>query len=120
MQKTNEALSEHPGAIAQKKNTHWMTSYGEVGLVEHRLTINKLSLRSFSQAAGVDCRDYSRILQRRIVDFAADHSYATAVSKVNGSCHHSQAFTLLPALYWRGQAAHWGNGRQYDSRGSDR
>ena len=41
-----------------------MTSYGEVRLVEPCLTINKPSVRPFSQAAGVHCRAGERPCRR--------------------------------------------------------
>ena len=39
-------------------------------------------LRPFSEASGVQCRDYSLTLQRRVVDFASDASFKKAARKL--------------------------------------
>ena len=59
-----------------------MTTYGVVHLNERCLTVAGKRMRPFSEHAHIHCRDYSRPLQRRIVDFASDSSFATASQKM--------------------------------------
>ncbi|MET4818215.1 hypothetical protein [Endozoicomonas lisbonensis] len=59
-----------------------MTTYGKVRLCERCLTVAGHRIRPFSENAHIHCRDYSLPLQRRLVDFASDSSFATASQKM--------------------------------------
>jgi hypothetical protein len=48
----------------------------------YRLTSTRRQVRPFSQRAGVHCRGCSRPLQRALVDFASDVSFARATEKL--------------------------------------
>ena len=48
----------------------------------YRLCASRRQVRPFSQRAGVKCRGCSRPLQRALVDFAADVSFARASEKL--------------------------------------
>lgn len=48
----------------------------------YRLSCSRRQIRPFSQRAGVKCRSCSRPLQRALIDFAADVSFARATEKL--------------------------------------
>ena len=59
-----------------------MTTYGKVNVCERCLTVAGHRVRPFSENANIHCRDYSKPLQRRLVDFASDSSFETAARKM--------------------------------------
>src|SRR6185436_7702342 len=67
-----------------KKRLFWHTTFGAVEVYEqlYRLSCSRRQIRPFSTRAGVHCRGGSRPLQRALVDFAADVSFACARQKV--------------------------------------
>jgi hypothetical protein len=68
----------------QKKKLWWHRLCGRVEVAEqsYRHSPSRRQLRPFSQKAGVQCRGYSRPLQRALVDFGADESFGGAVEKL--------------------------------------
>lgn len=62
----------------------WFTSFGAVELQEQVLRLGRrgTELRPFCNSAGVRNREYSRRLQRVLVDFGAEHSFAQAAQRV--------------------------------------
>ncbi|MFK0571750.1 hypothetical protein [Endozoicomonas sp.] len=81
-QNFQDARKHHPEAMARKKNTYWLSTYEKIELSERCLGVSGHRVRPFSEAAHIHCRDYSLPLQRRIVDFAADASFATVTQKM--------------------------------------
>ena len=62
----------------------WFTSFGRVEIQEQVLRLGRrgAELRPFCNSAGVRNREYSRRLQRVLVDFGAEHSFAKAAQRV--------------------------------------
>lgn len=81
-QKFSEACLKHPEAKAQK-NIYWFSTYGKIEVIERCPTVNQHRVRPFSNAAQVNCREYSRTIQRRIIDFSADLSFQCAAKKMH-------------------------------------
>jgi hypothetical protein len=61
-----------------EKKLHWLSTFGEIDVEEHRFLKAGKLLRPFCVHAGVKCRGYSGPLQRRITDFGAEKSFAKA------------------------------------------
>jgi hypothetical protein len=79
------ALGQATGRRTQtKKRLAWHTTFGQIQVSEqlYRLTSTRRQVRPFSQRAGVHCRGCSRPLQRALVDFASDVSFARATEKL--------------------------------------
>lgn len=62
----------------------WFTTLGPLELQEQLLRLGRrgAELRPFSQSAAVRNRGYSQRLQRAVVDFGAEHSFAKAAQSV--------------------------------------
>jgi hypothetical protein len=62
----------------------WSTTFGVVEVVEQVLRLGRrgVQLRPFCEAAGVEHRCYSQALERVLVDFGAEHSFAQAAVRV--------------------------------------
>ncbi len=80
-QTSEKAAEQHarvalPTAIGHgHKSLYWYTLYGTIRVDEQCFQVDGHLVRPFSQAAKVKCRGYSLPLQRRIVDFGADHAF---------------------------------------------
>jgi len=66
----------------EKKKLYWYTRLGTIQVNEQVYRRGGKEWRPFSLAAGVECREYSMGLQRVMVDFGADASYAGGAAKV--------------------------------------
>ena len=65
-----------------EKKLHWLSTFGEIEVEEHRFLTAGQLLRPFSARAGVKCRGYSGPLQRRITDFGVEKSFAKAARQL--------------------------------------
>jgi hypothetical protein len=65
-----------------EKKVHWGTTLGQREIVVQRFLHNQKLIIPFTQTAGIECRDYSVLLERAIVDFGADASFGQAVEKL--------------------------------------
>ena len=77
--------TRHPAAIHHgKKRLRWQTTFGWVAVeeVQWRLGRRGPLLRPFCERAGVRPRGRSRRLQRALVDFGAEESFARAAVRV--------------------------------------
>ncbi len=83
----------------------------------------------FTQGAGVNCRDYSILLERAVVDFGADISFGQAVEKFKEHFKYKEALTKelpigsgeiesgnrsvvqtrlkIPGAWWKPETAKW-------------
>ena len=63
----------------------WFTTFGPIELQEQVLRLGRrgTELRPFCDSAGVRNRGYSRRLQRVLVDFGSEHSFANAAERVH-------------------------------------
>jgi len=59
-----------------------MTTLGDIALEEVMFKTSKGVFRPFSQSAGVKCRGYSLLLQRRVTDFGAEKSFDGAARQM--------------------------------------
>ena len=59
-----------------------MNTFGEVSIDERVYIKAGRLVRPFSPRAGVKCRGYSGVLQRRITDFGAEKSFAKAAQQI--------------------------------------
>jgi hypothetical protein len=67
--------------IIQKKSS-WYTTVGLLSIVEKCFIRSGLFFRPFSYLACVKSRNLSQLLQRAVVDFGADSSFAKAKEKL--------------------------------------
>ncbi len=81
-QKFSEACLKQTGAKARKKNTYWFSTYGKIDVIERCPTIDEHRVRPFSHSAQIHCREYTRTIQRKIIDFSADCSFRSAAKKM--------------------------------------
>ena len=65
-----------------EKKVHWETTLGQREIVVQRFLHNQKLVIPFTWTAEIDCRDYSVLLERSIVDFGADASFGQAVEKL--------------------------------------
>src|SRR5262245_60854747 len=73
----NKRLKQSPhrqsevAAVPKKKALSWHSTYGEISVLEQRLREGRRGrqVRPFCQSADIGQRDYSRPLQRALVDF---------------------------------------------------
>src|SRR5262250_1395288 len=70
------------GCIAKVKKLRWHTKFGEIDVLEPQYRSGTKRVRPFMRSAKVVPRGCSRPLQRVIVDFAADQSFALARMKL--------------------------------------
>jgi hypothetical protein len=59
-----------------------MNTFGEVSMEERVYIKAGRLVRPFSARAGIECRGYSGVLQRRITDFGAEKSFAKAAQQM--------------------------------------
>lgn len=78
---TTQWAEEHPASIKHGKKVHWETTIGRREVIVQRFLHKQKLIVPFTQEVGVDCRDYSILLERAIVDFGADTSFGQAVEK---------------------------------------
>jgi len=64
-----------------EKKVHWETTIGQREVIVQRFLHKQKLIIPFTQEVGVDCRDYSMLLERAIVDFGANTSFGQAVEK---------------------------------------
>jgi len=64
-----------------EKKVHWETTIGQREIVVQRFLHEQKLVVPFTQSAEIDCRDYSILLERAIVDFGADVSFRQTVDK---------------------------------------
>jgi len=78
--------TQHPSAIrhGKKKRLKWQTTFGWVTVEETQWRLGRRGplLRPFCERAGVRPRGRSRRLQRALVDFGAEESFARAAERV--------------------------------------
>jgi hypothetical protein len=89
----------HPDAIADsKKNLHWVTTFGEVSVVERILRLGRRGkrLRPFSTEGNVKNRSCSFRLQRVLADFGSEESFGQVVKRVK---EHYRIDVTLYAAY---------------------
>ena len=70
------------GDLPWEKKLHWTTTFGEIGVEEQLFLQNGSLIRPFSDPAGVKCRGYSLLLQRRLTDFGSEKSFGRAAEQV--------------------------------------
>src|SRR3990167_2864936 len=65
-----------------EKKVHWETTIGQREIVVQRFLHEQKLVVPFTQSAEIDCRAYSILLERAIVDFGADVSFRQTVDKL--------------------------------------
>ena len=73
-----------PSEQTRKKKVKWFTTFGAVEIEEQVLRLSRPGrlLRPFCQQARVKSHGYSRRLQRVLVDFGAESSFARSVQRI--------------------------------------
>ncbi len=66
-----------------EKKLQWTTTLGGIGIEERLFKSAGGVLRPFSETAGVRCRGYSLLLQRRITDFGSEKSFDRAARQMD-------------------------------------
>ncbi|MSU57005.1 MAG: ISKra4 family transposase [Pedosphaera sp.] len=81
-----QVMTHHPEAShhGKKKTLNWQTTFGWVSVAEAQWRLGRRGklLRPFCERAGVRPRGRSRRLQRALVDFGAEESFARATARV--------------------------------------
>src|SRR4029077_15463976 len=81
---TEKEIRQQPSMHRQgKKKLRWHTKFGEIEVLEPQYRSETKRVRPFMRSAKVVPRGCSRPLQRAIVDFAADQSFALARKKLH-------------------------------------